>query len=239
MLKYDYSEVVAPARHRPGSQDTRQLRRIVEAFIKDKRALQKSALFRVVDGTAEPLVAAKDRAAKSPDITGFYSTFLGVKRERDDIELNKAVADAVLEIVKASPQNTWPQGGAVARAKVVEILRGAVEIKDETVIDAVFVAAGRPSAEGQAEELKDLTMAILRKKKIAGLAFAPNLDVLKSAAKHKIRTKERIFIEYPESLQGVRVTTERQSDGSAVITIKTEKIESDEVVPETISTLRR
>lgn len=239
MLKYDYSEVLTPSERRAGSQDTRQLRRIVEAFVKDKRALQKSALFRVVDGGAEVLVAAKDRAAKSPNITGFYSTFLGVTRERDDIELNKAVSDAVLDVLKSAPDETWPEGKAVARATVVDILRRSVEINDDAILNAVFVAAGRPADESVAEDLKDLTMGILRRKKIAGLEFPPNLDVLKAAAKRKIRTKEKISIEYPESLQDVRVTTVRKADGSATITITTDKIESEEVVPETISALRR
>lgn len=239
MLKYDYSEVLAPSVRRAGSQDTRQLRRIVEAFVKDKRALQKSAIFRVVNDQAEVLVAAKDRAARSPNITGFYSNFLGVKRERDDVELNKAVSDAVLDLLKAAPDNTWPEGRALARSTVVEILRRSVEINDDTIINAVFVAAGRPDDEEIAEDLKNLTMGVLRKKKIAGLEFPPNLNVLKAAAKRKIRTKEKISIEYPESLQDIRVTTVRRSDGSATITIITDKIESEEVVPETISALRR
>lgn len=239
MLKYDYSEVLAPSERRAGAQNTKQLRRIVEAFVKDKRALQKSALFRVVNGQAEVLIAAKDRAAKSPNITGFYSTFLGVTRERDDIELNKAVSDAVLEVLKSAPVNTWPEGKAIARATVVDILRRSVEINDDAIVNALFVAAGRPENENIVEDLKDLTMGVLRKKKIAGLEFPPNLDVLKAAAKRKIRTKEKISIEYPESLQDVRVTTVRKPDGSATITITTDKIESEEVVPETISALRR
>ncbi|WP_420008909.1 nucleoid-associated protein [Xanthomonas sacchari] len=237
MLKYDYSEVLTP--RRIGSQDSRQLRRIVEAFVKDKRSLQKSALFRIVNGRAEASIAAKDRAARSPDITGFYSNFLGVARERDDVELNKAVSDAILDVLKSSPAETWPEGKAVARAKAVEILRNSHEINDDTIVNAIFVAAGRPVDEDVTEELKDLTMGALRKRKIAGLEFPPNLEILKAAAKRKIRTKEKISIEYPESLQDVRVTTVRRPDGSATITIVTDKIESEEVVPETISALRR
>jgi len=110
MLKYDYSEVLT-LRRNAGNE---QLRRIVQAFVKDKRALQKSALVRVVNGAVEDLISVKDRAARSPDITDFFSAFLGVGRTRDDVELNKEAAQALVDIAKDAPEGTWPQGMAAA-----------------------------------------------------------------------------------------------------------------------------
>lgn len=239
MLKYDYGEVLRPSKVTDGGKSTKRLRRILDAFVQDKRALQKSALFRVVDGEAEALVAAKDRAAKSPNITDFFAKFLDAKREREDDELNKAVSDAIFDIIKHVAPEVWPQGQSAARATVMEILRSSVIINDETVVNAVYVAAGKPDDEEQQEELKDATMAALRRRKVAGLEFPPDASVLKFAAKKKIKTKEKISIEYPESLQDVRVITKRNPDGSATITITTEEITFEDVVPESIGTIRR
>lgn len=238
MLKYDYGAVLRPSKVTGHGVPARRLRRIIDAFVQDKRALQKSALVRVVNGSVEAQIAAKDRAGKSPNITGFFATFLGAVREREDDELNKAVSDAVLDVLRSVP-DAWPKGIPAARAAVMDILRSARTLNDETIVDAIFVAAGRPGDDGQREELRDHTMAALRHRKVAGLEFAPDPKVLRSAAKKQIRTKERISIEFPASLQDVRVITERHADGSATITIQTDEITSDELISESLSTIRR
>lgn len=235
MLKYDYSEVLTPSR----SVGNEQLRRIVQAFVKDKRALQKSALVRVVDGVAETLIAVKDRAAKSPDITDFFSKFLGVVRTRDDVELNREAAQGLAEIAKQAPQGTWPQGEATALRAMREALRLRAEVSIEAVQDVVFAAAGQPQDETVTESLERLAERIWRKRRLFGLAFRPNHSVFRVASSRRVRTVEHIKIEYPEALEGVRVRTESTPAGGAVITIETERIESIETVNESLSHIRR
>lgn len=54
MLKYDYSEVLTLR----NNSSEEQLRRIVHAFVKDRRSLQKSALIRVRSGSVETSISA-------------------------------------------------------------------------------------------------------------------------------------------------------------------------------------
>jgi hypothetical protein len=235
MLKYDYSEVLT-LRKTAGSE---QLRRIVQAFVKDKRALQKSALVRVVDGVAEALIAVKDRAAKSPDITDFFSKFLGVSRTRDDVELNKEAAQGLAEIAKQAPQGTWPQGEAAALRAMREALRLRTEVSIEAVQEVVFAAAGQPQDEAVAESLERLAERVWRRRRLSGLGFRPDPNVFRVASSRRVRTVEHIKIEYPEALEGVKVRTESTASGGAVITIETAGIESVETVNESLSHIRR
>lgn len=235
LLKYDYSEVLTLRQ----STTQGQLRRIVQAFVKDKRALQKSALIRVVRGRVEAEISATDRGARSPSITDFFTRFLQVRRERDDVELNKAASDALLEIANTVPLAHWPNGKAAALSTMREALRTSREISDDVVIDAVWMAAGRPEDEEVSEELRKKAVAALKKKKISGLRFQTNGAVFKVASKRKIRTVENVRVEFPDSLSGVVVNTVRETDGSAVITIKTKQIASDEVFAETIGNVRQ
>lgn len=235
LLKYDYSEVLTLRQ----SNAKGQLRKIVQAFVKDKRALQKSALIRVVGGKVESEISATDRGARSPNITDFFTRFLKVQRERDDVELNKAASDALLEIASTVPVEHWPNGRAAALSTMRESLRASREISDDVVINAVWIAAGRPNDEELSEALRKRAIAALKKKKISGLRFQTNSTVFKVASKRKIRTVENVRIEFPDSLSGVVVDTEHEEDGSAVITIRTKQIASDEVVTETIGNVRQ
>ncbi|MEI2453850.1 nucleoid-associated protein [Lysobacter firmicutimachus] len=235
LLKYDYSEVLTLRQ----SSARGQLRKIVQAFVKDKRALQKSALIRVVNGNVEAEISATDRGARSPSITDFFTRFLQVKRERDDVELNKAASDALLEILNTVPVAHWPSGRATALSTMREALRTSREISDDVVINAVWVAAGRPNDEELTDALRKRAVAALKKKKISGLSFQTNSTVFKVASKRKIRTVENVRIEFPDSLSGVVVDTAKEADGSAVITIRTQQIASDEVVTETIGNVRQ
>lgn len=234
-LKYDYSEVLTLRGRSAGE----QLRRVLHAFVKDKKALQKSALIRVVNGSAEIAFSATDRGAVSPGITDFFTRFLGAVRERDDIELNAAANQALLDIVKDVPSDVWGAQPRVILARLRESLRTAASICDDAVVNAVMVAAGRPEDPDTVEVLRVSAIKALKKRKIFGLTFPPSDSVFKSAAKRKIKTVENIKIEYPDDLSGVRVDVVDQEDGSAVITVRTQRIEVDEVVNESIGNIRK
>ncbi|MFD0725640.1 hypothetical protein ACFQ0E_08510 [Lysobacter brunescens] len=235
-LKYDYSEVVTLRGRTAGE----QLRRVMHAFVKDKKALQKSALIRVVNGCVETDFSATDRGAVSPGITDFFTRFLGAVRQRDDVELNAAANLAIHDIVKDIPENVWGAAPRVIFARLRESLRTAVSICDDAVVDAVMVAAGRPADPDTVAMLRNSAIKALKKRKIFGLTFPPSDSVFRSAAKRKIRTVENIKIEYPDDLDGVKVDVEKnQENGTAVITIRTQRIEVDEVVNESIGNIRK
>lgn len=234
-LKYDYSEVLTLR----GKSAGEQLRRVLHAFVKDKKALQKSSLIRVVDGSAELAISATDRGAISPSITDFFTKFLGATRERDDVELNVAANQALLDIVKAVPSTVWQQEQRIVLARLRESLRTSARICEETVINAVLVAADRPTDQDVIELLTESAIKFLKKRKIYGLSFLPSESIFKNAAKRKIKTVENIKIEYPDDLSGVRVDVVKSQDGSAVITVRTQGIEFNEVFNESIGNIRK
>lgn len=235
LLKYDYSEVLTLRR----ANAREQLQRVVQAFVKDKRALQKSALVRVVNGVVEAVVAVRDRAMKAPDITDFFSGFLGVLRNRDDVELNREALAAVNELAKQAPEGTWPQGKVHAIRTMRQALRDSAQISEDVALQAALVAAGRPQREEDIEVLRQLTERVWRRRKLRGLEFTPDAGVFQLAQRRRIKTVERIQLSYPDELTGVRVVTEAQADGSTRITIHTEQIESNEIDNESLGDLRR
>lgn len=136
-------------------------------------------------------------------------------------------------------ETLWIGNKQAAFASLREALRTAVEISEETITNAVLVAAGRPTDPDVLDELAKATTSALRKRKILGLAFPPVSAVFRMAARRKIRTVENIKIDYPDALDGVKVRTNRSANGSAVITITTQGIESEETVADSISNVRK
>lgn len=107
LVKYDYREAIEQAE---GEQGASLLRRIVHAFIADKKAIQKSALVRVVDGRAEAAISAHDRIKPAPEIGEYFARFLDVDRSRSDQELNEAVVDVLRQTLKDSRADRTAQG---------------------------------------------------------------------------------------------------------------------------------
>ncbi|WP_312320187.1 nucleoid-associated protein [Stenotrophomonas sp.] len=234
MLKYDYREVLAPSR----ANSSRQLRKIVEAFVQDKRALQKSCLIRVRDGVAEEEISARDRNGKSPDITDFFSAFLSVQRSRDDTELNHQVYQAVTEVLKSHQEHLPDSDLSQALNVVRERLRTASVISNATALDALLVAAGRPADPQISESLEQALVRSMKRRKVSGLEFAPDENVLKRSVRKKLATKEGVHLDYPQYLEGSRVKKEALPSGGLKITITTDRLEVDKVVAETARALR-
>lgn len=234
VLKYDYSEVLTLRR----ANNREQLRKIVQAFVKDKKALQKSALIRVVDGMVENEMACRDRGAKSPDITDFFSSFLGARRNRDDVELNRSALDSINEAIKATPPGYWRDGPQNAMRAAREALRQSLSISEELAFEALYVAAGRPIDPKVISDLQAATSRAWRKRKLSGLSFPPDPTVFRVAPRRRIHTVERIRLSYPDELSNVLVTTQVSDNGSAVITINTARIETNEIDNENLGSIR-
>ena len=115
------------------------LRSIVQAFVKERKAVQKICVVRLVGGTAEEMVSAADRMHAAPDLTDYFARYLGVSRARTDTELsdrlNEAMRRAITEVKDLLPNRNVP--GALRRMKVALQARGAVTNDD--VVDAEIV----------------------------------------------------------------------------------------------------
>lgn len=226
LIKYDYREAIEQTQRREGS----LLRRIVHAFIADKKAIQKSALVRVVDGTAEMSVAARDRMKLAPDIGDYFATFLDVSRNRSDQELNRDVVE-LLRKTLTSCQDSLPERD-VARAfrHAKDVLRDRQEINEEAITEAILAAADNPDDEAIRAELQAKTMLHIRRAKLHGLSFSPDRRILRRPPMRQVKTTEGVTLTYPDEADGATVNRESRPDGGEVITIQTERVTEDHLV---------
>jgi 37-kD nucleoid-associated bacterial protein len=228
LVKYDYREAIEQAEGQDGQQ---QLRRIIHAFIDDKRAIQKAALIRVVQGQAEAMVSTLDRTKVSPKIADYFATFLDVERTRSDEELNRTVVD-VLRNTFLGCRNLLPnQDAATALQSAKAVLRDRQRIDEEAIVDAVMAGAGHPADEPTQALLRRRIVQKLHSEQLRGLEFPPDRQVLRKPPLRKIRTTEGVTVTYPDEINAVVVNRERVGNGQGeIITITTERIVEDTVV---------
>ena len=227
LIKYDYRQVVELY-----DRDGRSaLRQIVQAFVKEKRAVQKSALVRVVNGVAEIAVSARDRMAEAPDLTDYFRAFLRVARERNNNELSLGVSSALRATFQHCREHL-PDGGAPAAFRTAqEHLRNRQRIDEEAVREAVFIAAGRPADENVIAALDRAREREMRRNRLEGLEFAPDLAVFRAAPRRRMRTAEGVTIEFPGAEEDRTVTRMTELDGGVVITVRSrERLVEDDII---------
>lgn len=230
LIKYDYREAIEQSENEDGQQ---LLRRIVNAFIDDRKAIQKAALVRVIDGRADELVSAWDRTRPAPQIADYFGMFLDIERARDDGELNRSVVDALRKVFLDS-RNLLPNGdvaAALQRAKAV--LRDRQHIDEEAVVESVLASAGHPADQDAIQLLTRRTTQKLRSYRLLGIRFPPDRQILRRPPLRKIRTTEGVTVTYPDEINTVTVRRDRNPDGvGEVITIVTDRVVEDTIVPD-------
>ncbi|OOH76605.1 hypothetical protein BOW65_23310 [Pseudomonas koreensis] len=224
LIKYDYSEAIEQA----APEDGGLLRRIVHAFVADKKAIQKSALIRVVDGEAEPLVCARDRMKRAPEIVDYFANFLDVVRSMSDQELNLKVVSLLrdtLSACKADLPTSVPSAFSIAKGALAQ----RREINEDAIIDSILLAAGNPSDERVISRLQSTTQRKIRTAKIENLVFPTDQSVLGRPPMRRIRTTEGVTVLYPDGV-GMTVVREPKASGGEIITIDTQSITEDKLV---------
>lgn len=226
LIKYDYREVIEQADNEDGGT---RLRRIVNAFIDDKKAIQKAALIRVVGGQAEALLATRDRTRASPEIADYFAKFLDVHRISSDEDLNRRMVAALRETFNDCKEVLPNQDAASALRQAKAVLRDRQQINEDAIIEAVMAAAGQPDNEEAKGLLRKRTTQKLRARRLAGLEFRPDRGVLRKASMRRIRTTEGVTVLYPDGV--ARVRRAQNADGAGeTITITTDRILEDIVV---------
>src|SRR3546814_10254156 len=144
LVKYDYSQALEIL-HREGATG---LRRIVEAFVDNRSAIQKSAVIRTRAGIAEPALSTRDRMGRpAPELTDFFRDYLQITRERNDQELTSDVKE-IVRLALLDNREFLPKGGvATCVSRATGVLRNAPEINEEVIRQAVWVGAGQPDDE--------------------------------------------------------------------------------------------
>lgn len=217
LIKYDYREAIELY----ANEGMNALRQIVQAFVKERKSIQKSCLVRIAKGKIAPEVSAFDRMGDAPDLTDYFQRFLEVKRDRDNQELNRRLTDALKGALVDSKKHL-PGSVSEAFASTKSFLSGREVIDDEAVREAVFVAAGRPE-EDVRSEIDKAVAKHMRAQRLTGVTFKPDAAFLKRAARLKLKTVEDVILEYPGEQENRAVTRVQNDDGGWTITIKTAK----------------
>jgi len=219
LVKYDYSQALEIVHQEGGA----GLRRIVEAFIGNKSAIQKSAVIRTRLGVAEPALSTRDRMGRpAPELTDFFRNYLQITRERSDQELTSDAKEVVRSALLDN-REFLPKGGVAACvSRATGVLRNAPEIDESTIRQAVWVGAGQPDDEKTKARFDKSVDRLVRKKKLLGVVFAPAAAILPRSVKRTVTTEEGVKLEYNTALEGQTVVEEKLPDGRTRFVVTTE-----------------
>ncbi|MBI5162434.1 MAG: hypothetical protein HY985_00875 [Magnetospirillum sp.] len=220
LMKYDYGQALELVEQ----QGAAGLRRIVEAFIGDKSAIQKSALVRVVNGSAEASLSTRDRMGRpAPQLTDYFIRYLQVVRDRTDSELTTAVKDVVRTSLEDHRELLPPGGVASAVSRALEILRNTETVTEDVVNHAVWVGAGQPADDQVRDSLKKSVARLVKRKRLAGVTFPPDGSQLGRPITRLVRTEEGVTIQYNTGLEGQAVRRMDLPDGATQFIVTTRK----------------
>ena len=225
LVKYDYSEAIEQTETNGES----LLRKIVTAFIADRKAIQKAAIIRVRSGTAEATIVTRDRAKPQPEIGDYFARFLDVSRTLSNTELTERAKSTVREALD-DIKDLLPSTPAKAYSRALGILRDRVQLDEESIIEALLSAAKETLAEDERLRVRAVVLRKLKSKKLIGVAFNPDKNALGRPALHRMKTVENITITYPEQIAGNIINREQTGEGGEIITIRTQKITEDAIV---------
>jgi hypothetical protein len=225
-IKYDYKTAL----EQDGAKPEAALRRIVTALIDDKKAIQKTALVRVVDGVAEASVSARDRKRQAPDLADYFEAFLGVTRTISNEELSQTASTLLRRTLKACkdllPDQDVPKAFRTAKG----ILGRRRKVDEDAIVEAVLAAAGDPSDDKIIHRLERETRRRVRESKLHHLEFKPDRTVLRQPAIRKLRTVEGVTIIFPDIENNPNVNILDEGGGAQRIVIETKKIMENSLV---------
>lgn len=226
LIKYDYQEAI----EQQVEDGANLLRLIVQAFVADKRAIQKAALVRVVNGTAEAGLCARDRMKSAPEIGDYFANYLHVIRTRTDQQLTQKTVEAVSKILKEVRDILPDRNVPVAFREAKAALAGRQHINEAAIQEAVLAAAGNPEDEEARSRIHASVRRKMRSAKLEGLAFPPDRQQLRSPAIRRVRTTEGVLLFYPDRVGATNVERVPTANGGEVITITTRQVEEDSIV---------
>jgi hypothetical protein len=220
LMKYDYRQALELVEREGGA----GLRRIVEAFVAEKSAIQKSAIIRVIDGVAEATISTSDQMGRpQPVLTDYFAQFLQVERERTDAELTDTVIEVVRTALKDNREYLPPGGVAQAFSRAMGVLRVAQSVTEDIITHAVLTGAGEPDNEEVRDHFQKSVGRLVKRKKLSGVSFPPDKGHLGKPVTRIVTTEEGVRLEYNTGLEGEAVKITTLDDGRHQFTITTKK----------------
>lgn len=217
LIKYDYREAVEliESGGKPG------LRQIVQAFVADRSAVQKTCIARAENGVLNALVSASDRSKKAPDLTHYFESFLDVTRDRTDSDMSLALQDAI-RVTLTQCKSILPNADVpMALGRVKDTLRGKELVGQQDVEEAVFAAMDRPDDLEAKSKVEATVARQLRVQRLSGIEFRPNQSIFQRGARRKIVTAEGVEVRYRTGQEGTLVEQKTLEGGGHEIIIRT------------------
>jgi 37-kD nucleoid-associated bacterial protein len=226
LIKYDYSEAV----ERQSVKGKSTLRKIIQAFVTEMKAVQKICLIRVGDGVVLDAVAARDRMKPAPELSDYFYRFLGVTRERNDAQLTTAVLDVARRVLQEKKAHLGDRSVAIAMGEVEGALRLRQSVDADVMGEILLGVLGNPEDEKIHAAVERSIERKFESAKLHGLAFKPDASALKTPKAVKLETEEGVVIRYSQRAGETLVMRVRKANGGETITIQT-----DGAVKETVT----
>jgi hypothetical protein len=201
-------------------------------FVDDRKAMQKSALIVLTPDGGD--LAVYDRANKV-NVTEYFKTFLGVKRLWTPTDATERLVQALaasVEVHKATmPEDVrrnWRKN-----LHTVSLVRETIEPGDDLNVFGSQVFG----AFWQDADFRKQVDRSLHLKRISGEVIEIDKQRIKPPPMRRLKTRENVMIIYPRQLDDAGqavVKVDREPDGSATITIKTQGILDDDLTDENI-----
>jgi len=226
LIKYDYREAVELSQ----TEGRSVLRAIVQAFVKDRKAVQKICLIRVVGRDADRMISAADRMHQAPDLTDYFAKYLGVYRNQSDTELSDRLDTAMRQSLNEVREHL-PNGVPTALRQMKQTLEGRETVTSDDVVQAAIHVAGRPDDEGIRVLIEAKTRKCLKRQRLDDVAFTPEARIFRTRPREFVRTAEEVRLEYPAEQLGQTVVRQ-EVDDNIVFTVTTRRIIEDGTVPD-------
>lgn len=226
LIKYDYKLALEQNDGAPGN----KLRRIVNALVDEKKAIQKTALVRVFNGVADKNVSATDRTKHGVDLADYFSDFLSVTRDVSDTELSELTRKVLKGALQACIEHLPGKNVAKALKKAQANLGTRTLIDEDAIVEAVMLAAGHPEDDKVAGRLEKETRTRIKKSKLHELSFKPDRKILRQPYMRKIVTTEGVTILFPDRAENPNVKVVALEGGRVQIIVDTDRVTEDSVV---------
>ncbi|BBH46735.1 nucleoid-associated protein [Pseudomonas sp. KU43P] len=226
LIKYDYKLALEQNDGAPGT----KLRRIVNALVDEKKAIQKTALIRVISGVADQNISATDRTKQGVDLADYFADFLAVSRAVSDTELSEITRKVLKAALQTCIEHLPGQDIAKALQRAQANLGTRRRIDEEAIVEAVMLAAGHPEDEKIANRLERETRSRVRKSKLHELSFKPDRRILRQPYMRKIVTAEGVTILFPDRKENPNVQVIQLDGDKKQIIVDTDRVKEDSVV---------
>ncbi len=231
LIKFDDLRVLRFNRQTgPGGTVKAVVTEIDNTFQEDKKALQKSALIVLNDDGGD--VAVFDRTNRA-NITEYFKAFLGVKRlftpEQATQRLKRALTTAFDKHAGNAPdgvRTTW-------RERLYNQTRKSDALDPEDNFDTFGAAIFGEFWSN--EEFRSTLSREMDREKISGEAIVLHPPTFKKPTVKELKTFENVLLRYPKELENVNVKIVKNKDGSAVITVNTQRIVDNDLVDDKAS----